>query len=170
MRPFPSTLALCGFFALAALAPVGAAAQTQVGPYLAYHDDMDLGIGGFFKVGVPSLAPDLSFGVDVGAFFPDDSPNVDFEYFEINLDAFYDIPVQDAAVTPFVMGGLRIGRISVDNDLIGDDYSDTDLAVNMGGGVEFGSGNVRPVAGLKIELGDGSAFVLFGRLAFGTGG
>lgn len=166
MRPL---LASSAVLALVMLLPVGAAGQTQVGPYLAFHDDQDLGVGGFFRVAVPSIEPGLWFGADVGAFFPDDSPGIDREYFELNLDAFWEIPVSDPSLSPFVLGGLRIGRASVKVDAPGTDGSDTGLAINAGAGVEFGTGDVRPVAGVKIELGDGSAFVLFGRIAFGRG-
>jgi hypothetical protein len=168
MRPF---LASSAAVALTVLLPGVASAQTQVGPYLAFHDDQDLGVGGFFKVAVPSIEPGLWFGADVGAFFPDDSPGIDREYFELNLDAFWEISVSDPSLSPFVMGGLRIGHASVtlDSPVIDASGSDTALALNAGAGVEFGTGDVRPVAGVKIELGDGSAFVLFGRLAFGRG-
>ncbi len=166
MRRFLAALAVA---AIPALLPGDASAQTEVGPYLAFHDDQDIGVGGFFKVAVPSIEPGLWFGADVGAFFPDDSPGVDREYFELNLDAFWDVPVSDASLSPFVMAGLRIGRTTAKLDPPGEDHRDTRLAINAGGGIAFGVGDVRPVAGLKIELGDGSAFVLFGRIAFGRG-
>jgi len=167
MRSFLATAAVAAVL----LVPGSAAAQgTKVGPYIAYHDDAKLGVGGFVTFAMPSISSDLSLGVDVGAFFPDDGPTVDNEYFEVNVDGFYDVSVEGWSVAPFLMGGLRIGRWSVDSEGVADGSS-TDLALNAGAGIKFATrSSVQPIAGLKIEIGDASAFVLFGRLAFGFGG
>jgi hypothetical protein len=48
--------------------------------------------------------------------------------------------------------------------------SDTDLGINLGGGVAFiNVGQVRPSAGHKIQLSGGEGFVLFGALEFLVG-
>jgi hypothetical protein len=53
--------------------------------------------------------------------------------------------------------------------VLGLSFSDTASRLNIGGGLEFNAGTLRPTAGLRIELGDGDAFVLFVSLPFALG-
>ncbi len=167
-------LSLAAVTALVAT-PVQAKGQLQAGPYLAFHDDFDLGIGGFVGVPVPSLDENMSFVGDFGLYFPGssgygDGANVD--YWEANAGLLYRFPLEDMSFTPWVIGGLNIAHISVGDDLGESNHrsgSDTDIGLNLGGGVTFGSGPVSPYAGLKIELGGGDGAVIFGGLSFTVG-
>ena len=135
-------------------------AQSTIGPTLAYHDDADLGLG------VTLRAPLSGFGDGVGImgdfllFFPDAA---DVDYLEFNGNVTYDFPLEDSAILPFVLAGLNISRSSTPGG------SNTDLGLNLGGGLEFDLGRFRPVAGGRIELGGGEAFVLFLTLPFQLG-
>ena len=89
------------------------------------------------------------------------------------MDLLYSFPLEEQSVTPWVMAGLNIGRVSAGVDLgeLGEaSASDTEIGPNVGGGVTFGSGRMQPFAGGKLELGGGEGFVLFRGLAFSTGG
>ena len=182
MRRLLSTLAAAVLFAI----PSQVQAQWIVGPGLGWHDDFDLGIGVFAVTPLPSLHENVSIGGDLGYFFPDcggssESGSIDCSYFEINANLFYTFQSEtEMPVTPFVLGGLAIQRFSVDSDVdinvpgFEFDYgaSSTDIALNVGGGIKFNASDtgIQPIVGAKIEIGDGSGFVIFGGLGFPVGG
>lgn len=150
-----------------------AQAQISGGPAIMYHDDFDLGVGGFISTPLTALHENMRIGVNGGLFFPDeDSFGADFSYFEINGDLTWSFPI-DAAVTPFALGGINIARFSVDTGFevpgFSFDASATEIGLNLGGGVMFGGedASFRPLAGAKIELNGGEGLVVFGGLAFG---
>lgn len=157
-------------FALAAAVAIPSTAQAQVsfGALAAYHDDFDLGIGAYVGFPLESVYEGLRGQADFTYFFPDS----DFiDYFEINANALYDIDIE-SSVTPFVLGGINIARVSVDDptglgDAFGFDASSTEFGLNLGGGVAFDAGSLRPSVGARIELGGGEGLVIFGQLGIG---
>lgn len=160
--------------ALAAMlvVPSRADAQLTLGVGLGWHDDADLGIAVYGVAPTPSIHENVSVGGDVSYFFPDDDfDDEDVDYLEINANMFYSFREPELTFTPFVLGGLNIARTSVDGDLPGEG-SDTDVGLNAGGGIAFGSedGGIQPVVGAKLELGGGEGFVLFGGIGFPVGG
>lgn len=168
---------ILAFVAVAALvaSPSDVSSQLLVGPYIAFHDDADLGVGAFVNVPVPSIHENLAFVGDFGFFFPDDGgyDAIDVDYWELNANMLYSFPMEDLSFTPWAMAGLNIANGSVGIDLgeFGDgSASDTEIGVNLGGGVTFGTGTMKPFAGAKIELGGGEGAVVFGGVAFEVGG
>jgi hypothetical protein len=160
--------------ALFVLLPSQAWGQFQVGPYLAYHDDADLGIGGFVGIPLPDIDENLSFVADFGFFFPDHhgSERVDADYWELNADGLYRFPLENTSLTPWALAGINIAHWSYAREREGPDPSadDTEIGLNVGGGVTFGSGPVAPFAGVKFELSGGDGAVIFGGLALTVGG
>mgnify|MGYP001820271264 CR=1 FL=1 len=149
--------------------------QFQVGPFLAYHDDADLGIGGFVGIPLPDIDENLSFVADFGFFFPDDrgSDGVDVDYWELNADGLYRFPLETTSLVPWALAGINIAHGSVvrEGPGLGERSSDdTEIGLNLGGGVTFGTGPVAPFAGVKFELSGGEGAVLFGGLTFTVGG
>jgi hypothetical protein len=161
MKKLLCTVALVGMLA----APSVVQAQTQAGPFLAYTDDAEaFGVGGFISIPLPQLNPNIALVPDFTWFFPDAG-----NLFEINGDLMYSFPVSaDSPVVPFAFAGLNIARFSIDTGA--GDFSDTNLGINLGGGVNFVTGSLNPFAGAKIELEGGESFVIFGGLAFAIGG
>jgi hypothetical protein len=157
MKKLLCTVALVGML----VAPGAAQAQLQAGPFLAYTDDAEaFGVGGFIAIPLPQLNPNISLVPDFIWFFPD---NIDL--FEINGDLMYSFPVSaDSPVLPFAFGGLNIARASAGG------VSNTEVGINLGGGVNFVTGSLNPFAGAKIELEGGESFVIFGGLSFMLGG
>jgi hypothetical protein len=153
--------------------PTQTQAQLQAGPYVAFHDDQDLGFGAFIGVPFSSVDEDLFFTSDLGIFFPDDGGSRhDRDYLELNADLLYRIPAPDLEFTPWVKGGLNLARCSYSLDSEGpgrDSHTDTELGLNIGGGVTFGSGSTRPFVGVKFELGGGEGGVLYGGVTFRVG-
>ena len=164
------TILTAGAIVLLALSiPGRTSAQARIGPYLAYHDDADLGIGGFVTVPLHSLDENLSFAGDMGVFFPDHwgGRTHDVSYWEINADGLYTFPLEEYSFTPWALVGVNIAHWSVGRDAFErPSVEDTELGINLGGGLTFGSGPFRPFAGVKIELDGGRGGVLFGGLSF----
>ena len=142
-------------------APLAASAQTVLGPVAAFHDDLDFGIGAFVEIPVPSLAPGLAIVPSFVYYFPDG-----FDAWEINGDATYAFQVsEDTPVLPFALAGLNILNVGAE----GVD-SDTEIGLNLGGGIGFRAESVQPFVGAKFELQDGTGFVIFGGVGFTVGG
>lgn len=164
MKKLLCTVALVGMLA----APSVVQGQiNQAGPFLAYSDDAEaFGIGGYLSIPLPALHPNISLAPNFIWFFPDG----DVTFFEINGDLVYNFPVSaDSPVLPWVLGGLNIARFSVDTGV--GTFSDTNVGINLGGGVDFRvTGSIVPFAGAKIELEGGESFVLFGGIGFAVGG
>lgn len=155
--------------------PRPGASQVQVGPYLAFHDDADLGIGAFVGVPLEDVYPNLSFVGDFGFYFPGDSgyDGVDVDYWEANADALLGFPLEGQSFTPWVLAGLNLAHGSVGigrGPFEGNRGSDTDIGLNVGGGFTFTAGSLSPFAGAKFELGGGEGAVIFGGLSFWVGG
>lgn len=172
MRKIVLTLVALGAFLAV---PAASSAQVQVGPYLAFHDDFDLGIGAFVGVPMASIHEDLSFVGDFGFFFPGDSgyDGVDVDYWELNANGLFRFPLDGQSFTPWALAGLNIANASAGadyGDLGHGSHSDTEIGLNVGGGVTFGTGPVSPFAGAKFELGGGEGAVIFGGLSFVVGG
>jgi len=159
-------LALVATAVLLAL-PSQVEAQLQVGPYAAFHDDADFGVGGFVAFPVPSLHEDVAIVADFGIFFPDR-----FDYWELNGNVQWSFPSDGGHFTPWVFAGINIANASIDTgiDIIDEIASDTEIGLNLGGGATFGTGPVRPFGGVKLELREGSPFALFGGVSFTVGG
>jgi len=157
MRKLLCIVALVGMMS----APAAVQAQVEVGPVLAFHDDLDFGVGGFVAIPVPSLNPNLAIVPNFIYYFPEF-----FDAFEINGDVIYNFPVSaDSPVVPWAMAGLNILRLSSGS------LSNTEIGLNLGGGVNFvTSSSLSPFAGAKFEIQDGSGFVIFGGIGFAVGG
>ena len=160
---------------LMVILPTQVSGQFSVGPFLAYHDDADLGIGGFVGIPLPAIDEDLSINPSFALFFPDHRGNdrVDVDYWELNADGVYRFPLENTSITPWALAGINIahGSVAVDSGtLLPTAADDTEIGLNLGGGVTFGTGPMAPFAGVKFELSGGEGAVIFGGLSFTVGG
>ena len=155
-----------GMVAIGALTPLASQAQVQIGPTLAFHDDFDLGLGGTLTVQMPAIGEGIGFMADFLMFFPSED-NVD--YLEINGNVTYDFRLEGSAVQPFALLGLNVARASVDAGSLGDE-SNTEIGLNVGGGIAFNVGSLRPSLGGRFEISGGEGFVVFFTLPFEVSG
>ena len=102
------------------------------------------------------------------ALFPDCDP-ADCSFFEINGNVTYDFRLEGSAVQPFALLGLNVARASVDAGSLGDE-SNTEIGLNVGGGVAFNVGSLRPSLGGRFEISGGEGFVVFFTLPFEVSG
>lgn len=163
-KSFLGTVGILTITGLAAAPSLNAqGTQATLGPTLAWENDLDIGIGATLRAPLPDLGDGIGIMADFLIFFPDVG-----DYFELNANITYDLPLEESTALPFLLAGLTIGRSSL--EVLGQSESDTAARLNLGAGLEFDAGTLRPTAGLRIELGDGDAFILFASLPFALGG
>lgn len=138
-------------------------AQVRFGGQLGYADDADLGIGGRVQVGLP--VERLAFIGSFDWYFPSDIGGVNINYWEINANVKYGIPVNNALFGPYVGSGLNFAHASVSaQGLPG--LSDSDLGLNLMAGTSFNTGRYNPFAELRFEIGGGEQVILAAGLMF----
>ena len=144
------------------LVAMPAQSQIYLGPEVAWNDDFDLGIGAGIEFDLPELYEGITFMGDFLYFFPGD----DVDYWEINANLSYDLPLEDVPVVPFGLAGLNIGRASQDSEIEGASYSDTQIGLNLGAGVKFDLGSFRPRVAARFSIGGWDTFSVYAFLPF----
>lgn len=165
------TMVLTVALAAAATAPVSG--QGGFGPQVSFADDADFGVGirGEAPLSVlVSAEPDspASAMFLIGSFdwfFPDDGGGVDVRYFEINANVGY--PFEGEGFDPYVGAGLNIANSGVSfDDPAFEDSSDTDIGLNLLGGLKFPFGDMSAVTEIRLELSGGEQFVISAGVLF----
>jgi hypothetical protein len=159
MRKLFGTVALVGLLTVPGTAQ--AQAVSVVGGLLAYHTDLEaVGVGAYLSLPLASIHPNLSIKPDFTFYFPDGG-----DYWELNGDAVWRFDLADnPSLIPFALGGISIAHVSPDGG-----GSDTDVGLNLGGGIIFPMASVRPAIGAKFEIQNDTGFVIFGGLGFPLG-
>ena len=152
-----SLLLLLGFTSLQNTAN----AQLAVGGGLAYGSDIEsagVQIGGtYFLLGEQGirLAADLIF------FFPgDDGFGTDLNVWEFNANGHYIFNEGDAYIA-YALAGISLATVSFDAGVLGE-FSESELGLNAGAGIEYSIGGVKLYAEGKIVLGGFDQLVLSG--------
>ncbi|MEN8144359.1 MAG: hypothetical protein ABFS14_05350, partial [Gemmatimonadota bacterium] len=130
-----------------------AQAQARFGVQANIAEDFDFGVGARVALSPPGPSPIKLIG-SFDLYFPDDP----VDYWELNGNIVYVVPVQNSAVAPYVGGGLNIAHASVDGVPFA---SDTEAGLNLLGGIEFG-GTVPIFVEAKVEVEGGEQFVVTG--------
>lgn len=162
--------------ALAALALLTAPAAAQDNPLsfgvqASLADDVDFGVGARATLGTDNIVQDSRVAASFDLFFPDDGGGVDVSYWEINLNGHYMLPVAPDAPVDFYAGaGLNFASISVDAEDTGfgdPSYDDTDLGLNLLGGIDWAiTEQLDGYGEIRIELGGGEQIVFTVGLGF----
>lgn len=155
MRTIFATLALA---ALLAVPGQELRAQVTFGPTAAFHDDLDFGVGG--TVGARMPGSPLGVLGDFTLFFPDAA-----DAWQINGNLTWDLPIPDRPIAPFVLGGVNVANVSPE----GIDDSNTEVGINLGGGIRFSAGALEPVLGVRAEIEGSDGAVVFASLPFALG-
>lgn len=155
-----ATLAL-GF---AVLAPTKAEAQgMQFGVAASYADDSDFGVGAFAKFHLADVS-NRAIGGRIGFdyFFPGN----DATAWSLNGDALLNIATNNASMKPYIGAGVGYRHFGVGGaagdacDTFNLDCSSSDVGLNLIGGLNFGKSKMMPFVEAKLEVGDGSQFVV----------
>lgn len=98
------------------------------------------------------IAPDIVY------FFPDSDFGIDFNWFDINLNANYLFEVSNPDVVPYALAGVNIAIVSFDlNEIMIPgltDDTETEVGFNIGGGVDFLVGFVTVFGEMRYALGN----------------
>lgn len=147
-------LLVIGLLAVMALAsPVFSQINHRVGPMISFAggdvDETGIGLVGEFGVAQKvSIAPQFIF------YFPGD----DYNFFEVNLNANYYFFNQDV-FEMYGLGGLNVAHAGYDGP--GEDYSDTEIGLNLGIGTNFQLGKkFVPFAEFRFTIGEYDQFAL----------
>lgn len=154
-----------------ALVVVGAAnAQAQrFGAHAIWADDAGIGLGARMEMdmsGKLSKQPPLSRAFFIGQFdfFLDPFEGADGTYFEINPGIA--VPLNATTLKPYVGAGLNIAHMSVDAGPAGD-VSDTELGINLLGGLKLNLSGLDAFTEARIALGGGEQFSISFGILFG---
>jgi hypothetical protein len=155
-----------GAVLLAVVLPGTALGQVSLGPELSFGGDTDLGVGGRVLANVTSLEH-WDFVGTFDVWFPDDGPNNDVSAWEANGGLAYNFLVEDTNVFPYAGAGLNVFHVSVDNfDSPGGGADDTDLGLNVFGGIKFPASSVTPFAEVRAVLEGADQVVITGGILF----
>ncbi|MDN5216863.1 hypothetical protein QQ020_32630 [Fulvivirgaceae bacterium BMA12] len=140
-------------------------AQIKLGGGLAFGTDIEtLGISarGLIPVtDVIDVVPNLIY------FFPNDLGfDIDQRLFEFNGDAHYNFE-GNGTIQPYAKAGLNICFFSIDNP-VGEEFNETDIGLNLGGGLNFSIGSVETYGEVKYTIGI-DQLVLGGGVLFPVG-
>lgn len=137
--------------------------QTRIGAQASYGlgtsetiRNADLGIGGRAEIPFTLSDTPLKAIGSVDLFFPGD----DITYWEINANLGYRFPVsRPREVRPYLGGGLVVANAS-------NGSSESEIGLNLLGGVEIPTERVAPFVEARLELQGGEQLVLTGGVLF----
>lgn len=161
-------------------AGAGSVSAQRFGVQANWSDDFDFGVGGRVEMPLPNLLTSegaLANTYLIGSFdyfFPDcDNALTGFDCSYWELNAGLAIPLASASLDPYVGAGLNLARVSFDYDgnvpRVDVDASETEVGLNLLGGLRFPLGSVSAFGEGRFELGGGEQLVLtFGVLLGGS--
>lgn len=136
-----------------------------IGVQVSYADDFDLGVGARVELGLPNLLTStgpLANTFLIGTFdyfFPDcadgGSDDIDCSYMEFNGNLA--VPVGSSSLRPYAGAGLNVARAKV--DFFGESESETEIGLNVLGGLRFMVGGLSAYGEARYELGGGEQLV-----------
>lgn len=137
---------LAGLLALA-VAPEATEAQVRFGGQLNFADDTDFGLGPRVAFDLEELGPRFQIIGTWDIYFPDEEG---LDFWELNGNVVYRFELEETdAVEPYGGGGLNIARIDREGPA-GSDVDDTELGLNVLGGVEFPLTSVTPFVEVRV--------------------
>lgn len=158
------------FLALALCTISAGAAQAQrFGAQLSWGSDSDLGVGARAEFDLPgtlSKTEPFSKAFIIGQFdyYFIDCGGGDCTYWELNPSLA--VPIKATSLKPYLGAGLNIAHASVDLGSFGT-ASDTDVGINLLGGLKFGLGELDAFSEARLSLGGGDQLALSFGLLFG---
>ena len=138
-----------------------AAAQVQFGVQANLATETDLGIGARVIFPVEQLLIGMEGIVSFDYFFPDN-----YDFWELNGNLVVPVRIADNFV-PHLGGGLNVGFFSTDEDIVGFDYGDTEVGLNLVGGFKFRTTSLRPFVEVRATIAGAEQIVFTGGILVG---
>jgi hypothetical protein len=152
-----ATAAVLVCTALCAATPARADRNT-LGPHLGVNLDFDdafIGLEGRFDIAEVGSSAILQLNPSFSYYLTD---NTDVFNFSLNLP--FEFQIGDSVLRPLVAPGVGIWHFSYN------DNSDTEVTLNVIGGLLFYLAPVEPFVQLRVYIGDGSGAELMGGVLF----
>ena len=157
-RPLRSLLTAVVLSAVPLLSAAPAHAERNtLGPHFGINFDSDdpfLGIEGRFDLGTAGRSVIIQLNPSFSFYFVEDA-----NLFDFSLNVPFEFQISDSVLRPMVAPGIAIRHWS-------NGGSDTDLKLNVLGGLVFVLAPVEPFVQLRIGIGDGSYVELMGGILF----
>lgn len=168
MRSIASVLFLG--LALLAAPPVQAQADFKLGPRVtADQGDISDAPGSSLAIGVDARVRSEDFPIQANGAFDYYPADDDLSFYTFDVNLVYLFTGDEQSATPYAGLGLGATRTASDLDVAGEafDESNTELGVNLVGGVEFNLGGITPfVQGQFTNGEDIDRFAISGGLLF----
>jgi hypothetical protein len=173
--PFGDTMQKVSKLLLAVVLVVVGASTAQAqrfGAHAIWANDFELGVGARLEMdmaGKLSKQPPLSRAFFIGQFdyYLDPCEGGDCTVFEINPGIA--VPLNATTLKPYVGAGLNIARVSVDLGPTFGSASDTEIGLNLLGGLKLNLSGMDAFTEARLALGGGEQFsIAFGILFGGT--
>lgn len=150
--------------------PSAGEAQIQFGPQVAWGDDADLGVGARIALGLPQVREGVQLHVSGDYFFIDCPSGIDCSWIEVNANLQLPVPLTPDLNT-YAGAGLNVARVKVGIDGLGSDYSasNTEVGVNILGGLRFNAAAFTPFVEASLTLGGGEQFAIRAGILLGGG-
>lgn len=94
----------------------------------AFSTDLGIRADGYY-----AITPQIRLGGDITYYFPDSNFGISLSAWELNLNSHYIFQDENELIL-YGLGGINITRWKIGN---GSSISDTELGLNLGGGVEY---------------------------------
>ena len=157
---------LAALFLLVPAQDAQAQTSIQVGPRIGIDVGDASDLGGDFFIGADGRIASESLPVIINPAFDYYFVDADgVSLFTLDANALYQFGVDNQAFTPYAGGGLGYVRTSVDAGPFGD-VGGSDIGLNLVGGAEFETGNLKPFVQAKVTLGDFTLFNIMGGVLF----
>lgn len=166
-----SKLIAVAVLAVLCAAPAARAGDVAFGVQGSWGDSADLAVGARVIADLSGQKSGLSVVASFDYFFPGDDGwgdflGIDLKYWELNGNLVYGF-AKSSSVQPYVGTGLNYAHVSLtESEFTGISVSDSDVGINILGGLNFGSGRTKFFAEAKFEAGGGEQFVVTGGIRF----
>jgi hypothetical protein len=157
-------LVLLACCAMLLAVPATTQAQVAFGPQLSWGSDSDFGVGARAVIALPELLENFEAIISGDYFFIDCPSEVDCSFIEFNINGAIPLDVSPT-LNPYVGAGLNIARASVEFE--GFDHSDTEVGINLLGGLKFPTTSFTPFIEARLSIGGAEQFVLTGGILLG---
>jgi hypothetical protein len=119
-------------------------------------NDLDFGIGGRVSAPLDAVGDGFSLLGTFDLFFPDGPAS----YWEANGNLVYTFRLRRSRLHPYVGAGLNLGHWSSGG------ASDSDMGLNVLGGINIPARRLRPFVEARVELRDNGPFLISAGLRF----
>lgn len=124
-----------------------------------YGEEADFAVGARAIYNLEDVHEGLNLVGSFEYYFPSNE-GIDVTYFEVNGDLHYNIPLEDAKVEPYAGAGLNFARASWDGG------SESEVGLNLIGGINVPAGNLKLFLEAKLEVEGGDQFVVTAGIRF----